>query len=281
MIAGPLEGSDELDVLSATYSTDGRYIIGVSTNGIIRKWDVLTSCLVWEKVTVRGQINSGWMASAVFSPDTKSVVFGDKQEIIRVWNVDTGEQNGGPLEGHTGSVSCLSFSSDSKYLASGSSYGTVVIQDMDERRVKTGPIREHTGMVMAVSFSSCGTKLVSGSEDETILVWNVSTGEVLREIICEGQVYSVTYSPNGLFILAGGAGLLSMWNVTDDTAAPKEFQVDSRRIVQALFSPDGGRFASRDDNVIQIWDASWSTEETKTAPEEQGEITSISLSPGG
>ena len=42
-------GNDEYSVLSAGYLPDGRYIIGVSTNGIIRKWDVLTSSLVWEK----------------------------------------------------------------------------------------------------------------------------------------------------------------------------------------------------------------------------------------
>ena len=49
LIAGPLTGNDESNVLSAAYLSDGRYIIGVSTNGIIRKWDVLTSSLVWEK----------------------------------------------------------------------------------------------------------------------------------------------------------------------------------------------------------------------------------------
>ena len=133
--------------------------------------------------------------------------------------------------------------------------------------MKIGPLRVHSEEITAVSFSPCGTKLVSGSDDKTILVWDVSTGEVLREIICKGEVYSVTYSPNGHFILAGGWGLLSMWNVADDTAAPKEFQV-SRRIKRISFPPDGSRFASVFDHfpyssgMLQIWDASWSVEET-------------------
>ena len=50
LITRLLAGNDEYTVLSAAYTTDGRYIIGVSTNGIISKWDVLTSSLVWEKV---------------------------------------------------------------------------------------------------------------------------------------------------------------------------------------------------------------------------------------
>ncbi|PAV22983.1 WD40 domain containing protein [Pyrrhoderma noxium] len=80
-----------------------------------------------------------------------------------------------------------------------------------------------------------------------------------------------------------------MWNVADDTAAPKEFQVDPRRIVQVSFSPDGSRFASVscspcfliENGMLQIWDASWSVEETKTELEERKEIRSISSSPGG
>ena len=144
--------------------------------------------------------------------------------------------------------------------------------------------REHTERVTAVSFSSCGTKLVSGSKDKTILVWDVSTGEVLREIICKDEVCSVTYSPHGHFILAGGWGWMSMWNVADHTAAPKVFQVlvhEDVCIMQASFSPDGSRFASASDDDIQIWDASWGVEETQTALEERELITSISLSPGG
>ncbi|PAV22987.1 nucleotide-binding-oligomerization-domain like receptor [Pyrrhoderma noxium] len=280
-IAGPLVAEDDKDnALSAAYSPDGRYVVVATRNGIIRKWDVLTSCLVSERVMSDFQID--WTCAATFSPDRKSVVFGDDRGRIRVWNVDTGEQNGGPLKGHTGTVTCLSFSSDGKYLASGSYDGTVVIWGMDSRRVKTGPLRVSNRMVVAVSFSSCGNKLVSGSEDKTILVWDVSTGEVLRKIICKDTVCSVTYSPNGHLILAGGKGLLSMWNVADDTAAPKVFQVNEGGcILQASFSPDGSRFATAGDDDIRIWDASWGMEETQTALEERELITSISLSPGG
>ena len=74
---------------------------------------------------------------------------------------------------------------------------------------------------------------------------------------------------------------MSMWNVADDMVAPKEFQVPSRCIRRVSFSPDGSRFASRGDDDIQIWDASWRVEETRSTFEEQGEINSISLSPGG
>ena len=289
LIAGPmLAEDDKSNLLSAAYLPDGRYIIVASKNGIIRKWDGRTNCLVWKRVMSDFQIDSTWDMSVAFSPDRKSFVFGDRQGRIWVWNVDTGEKDSGPLEGHTECTNCLSFSPDGKYLASGSNNGTITIFEMDKRGMRVRPFRRHAQKVTTIEFSPTGTNLVSGSSDGTILVFNSSTGEMLREIKCECGVLSVTYSPNELFILGGGWEWMSMWNVADDAAAPKVFRVD-RDIEQVSFSSDGSHFVSvngvhefsLDDGLIEIWDASWSVEETKPASEEQGVITSISLSPGG
>ena len=280
LIAGPLLAEDEDDIFSASYLPDGRHIIVDSGKGIIKKWDVITNRLVSERMMSDFEIDSTWVVSVTFSPDRKSVVFGYNQGRIRIWNVDTGEQDSELLEGHTDYVNCLSFSSDGKYLASGSYDTTIVIWDMDKREAVTGPLRRHTEEVTAVDFCLSGTNIVSGSSDGTILVWDVSTGEVLREIICEGEVYSVRYSPNGFFIFAGGKGWMSMWNVADITAAPKVFQVGG--YVRLLsFSPDGSRFMFFGSDVIRIWDASWSVEETQSAFEGQEEINLIALCPYG
>ena len=296
LIAGPLSGNDEYRVFSAAYLPDGRYIIGVSRNGIIRNWDVLTSSLVWERVTFEEQTNSRWIVSVIFSPDRKSVVFGDDQGSIEIWDVETGKRGGQMLGRHFDYINCFSFSSDGKYLASGSDDTTILIWDMDKKEARTGPLRGHTGDVMAVDFSPNGNTVISGSLDGNIYVWDVNLGEVLRKIICENVVYSVTYSPDGLFILAGGRRWMSMWNVVDAMAAPKVFNVveyenveyDEKELVwETSFSPDGSRFVTgcgkpNISDTIQIWDASWGMEATKAIFEEQhGEIWSISLSPGG
>ena len=294
LIARLLAGNDESRVLSAGYLPDGRYIIDVSTNGIIRKWDVLTSSLVWERVTFEEQTNSGWMTYAKFSPDRKSVVFGDDRGSIEIWDVETGKRDDQPLEGHIGYITCLSFSSDGKYLASGSDDTTVMIWNVVKSEARTGPLRGHTEEVTAVDFSKDGNAIISGSEDKSIDVWDVNSGKMLRKIICEGEVRTVTYSPDGLFILARGSGWMSMWNVVDAMAAPKVFDVhedededEDEFIWEASFSPDGSRFVTRCvkpniSDTIKIWDASWSVEETKaTFEEQQGEITSISVSPSG
>ena len=74
-IAGPLVAEDDKPyTLSIAYSPNGRYVVVATRNGIIRKWDILTSCLVSERIMSDFQID--WTWAATFSPDTKSVVFG-------------------------------------------------------------------------------------------------------------------------------------------------------------------------------------------------------------
>ena len=282
LIAGPLAGEDESDALFTTYSPDGRYIIIASGDGIIRKWDALTNCLVWEREMDREQVDLSRVESAAFSPDAKSIVFGNNQGTILVLNVDTGGQDGEPLEGHTDSICCLAFSSDGKYFVSGSEDTTIIIWDMNRREPTTMPLKKHTQAVTTVNFSSDGSNIVSGSLDASILVWNAFTGEVLRSIKCENAVYSVTYSPDELLILAAGWWWMSMWEVVDVTAPPRVFEVHES-ILRVSFSPDSSRFVSvnGDCDAIQIWDASWRLEDTKPTFEEQGEILPIALSPGG
>ena len=296
LVAGPLAGDDETDALTAAYLPDGRYIIVVGRDGVLRKWDTLTNYLVWKRETNEEGIDLSRVVSAILSPDGKSVVFGDAQGSILVLNVDTGKLDSGPLKGHTDSICCLSFSSDGQYFASGSDDTTIKIWDMDRREMKTGPLEKHTQRVTAVNFSPNGTNVVSGSKDGTILVWNTITGEMLRSIKCENKVYSVTYSPNGLLILAGGYQWMSMWSTVNMTAPPKVFQVRPKKIWRLSFSPDNNRFVSVsgfavhtesvvrtrfENDKIQIWDASWEVEETKTTFKEQGQIWSIALSPSG
>ncbi|PAV14715.1 nucleotide-binding-oligomerization-domain like receptor [Pyrrhoderma noxium] len=283
LITGPLTGDDESDALTATYSPDGRYIIIVSDDGILRKWDAFTNCPVWEREIDRGQADLSQVVSAAFSPDAKSIVFGNNQGTILVFSVDTGEQGGEPLKGHTDFVSCLSFSSDGQYFASGSYDKTINIWDVDRRKVKISPFKKHTQAVSAVNFSPSGTNVISGSWDGTILIWDAFTGEVLREIKCDSGVRIVIYSPNELYILAGGWRWIRMWKVEDVKAPPKVFEVGYKSILRVAFSPDSSRFVSlnEDRDEIQIWDASWSEEETTSILEEQGLIYSMALSPSG
>ena len=267
LIAGPLAGNDDSSVLSAAYSLDGKCIISVSRSGIITKWDIFIGRLVWEREIDKREIDLSQVVSAVFSPNMTSIVLGDDQGIIGIWDVDTGMQDGELLWGCIGFINCLSFSSDGQYLASRSNDTTITILDMDRREIVFSPFRRRTRRVTAPNVSPSENGIVSGSGDGAILLWSACTGEILHKIKCENEVYSVAHSPDGRVLLAGGYGWMNMWNVVDARVVPKVFQVYGD-IGLLSFSPDGSRFAfTSERDEIQIWDAPWSVEETNFGPE--------------
>ena len=58
--------------------------------------------------------------------------------------------------------------------------------------------------VWSVGFDPSGKKLVSGSSDKTVRVWDATTGEPIGSPLnVDGQVFSVSFSPDGEFIAAG------------------------------------------------------------------------------
>ena len=150
--------------------------------------------------------------------------------------------------------------------------------------MKLGPLKGHGGTIRAIEFSPSGDTIASGLEDESIRIWDVRTGDLIRSINSGGKVYSVTFSPDGLNILAGGRFGLKMWDTVDITATPKDFSgelIYSRYsdVFDISFAPDGTRFVTASGAPeIQVWDALSGGERTKSLYEREYILT-IAVSP--
>ncbi|PAV17360.1 WD40 domain containing protein [Pyrrhoderma noxium] len=275
-IVGPLEGHENY-VSSVIFSPDGRYIVSGSRDCTIIKWDSISGDLIWQS----SELHTNCVRSVVFSPDGKSIASGSDDCTIRLWNAESGEQDGESIQGHTEIVHSIAFSPDNLYLVSGSRDRTVIVWDVTSRKVKFGPLEEYEGKVYAVEFSPGGDIIVSGSDDGTIRIWDVVTGEVKRMITIRGNyVRSVTFSPDGSRILAGGSFGIKMWDMLDSMVAPKKFSEDSD-INYVSFAPDGTSFVSLSDQCeIRVWDA-LGGEETTTSDYEHEHINTIAVSPSG
>ena len=63
---------------------------------------------------------------------------------MRIWDIETGQTDTGPFEGHTGMVASVAFSHDGKRVVSGSWDNTVRIWDVETGQTVLGPFEGHT-----------------------------------------------------------------------------------------------------------------------------------------
>jgi WD40 repeat protein len=119
--------------------------------------------------------HSNSVESVAFSQNGKRIVSGSYDQTVRIWNVETGEEER-KLKGHSDSVISVAFSQDGKRIVSGSGDETVRIWNV-ETEEEERKLEGHSDSVISVAFSQDGKRIVSGSGDETVRIWNVETGE--------------------------------------------------------------------------------------------------------
>ncbi|KAG8984013.1 hypothetical protein FRB90_005624, partial [Tulasnella sp. 427] len=162
--------------------------------------------LYWNRSiwTVQGRVE---ISSVAFSADGKRIASGSTYGTVRLWDAETGQQSGEPLEGHTARVTSVALSPDGKRIASGSSDGTVRLWDADTGQQSGEPLTGHTARVTSVALSPDGKRIASGSWDKTVRLWDAETGQQSGEPLTghSERITSVAFSPDGKRIASGSS----------------------------------------------------------------------------
>ena len=219
-------------VWSVAFSPDGKLlasgagdpIIHFPADNTIKLWDVETNTNI---ATLEG--HEGRVASVAFSPDGKILASGSDDGTVKLWDVET-NTNTATLEGHTDGVASVAFSPDGNILASGGGIfdGTVKLWDV-ETNANTATLEGHEDGVASVAFSPDGKILASGvgdalfpeffpeSSDNRVKLWDVASGEPIASLGGHtGEVWSVTFSPDGTMLASAGGTFdnrVKLWDV--------------------------------------------------------------------
>ncbi|MBU0510526.1 MAG: WD40 repeat domain-containing protein, partial [Chloroflexi bacterium] len=143
-------------------------------------------------------------------------------------------------------------------------------------------LETHTAWVNSVAFSPDGKTLASGSGDETIRLWDVETGQQIREALTGNTagVTSVAFSPDGKTLASGGL-TIRLWDVEMGQQIGEALTGHEYAVNSVAFSPDGKTLASSGGLTIRLWDVETGQQIGEALTGHTAGVSSVAFSPDG
>jgi serine/threonine protein kinase len=220
------------------------------------------------------------LRSAAFSPDSRFLLTGGIDHILRLWGVESGKLLSGQTK-HTQPISSIAFSPSGFYALSGSWDKTI-----KRWKIEGGTLtllqnfEGHSDRVNSVAYAPNSRYGLSGGKDKTVRLWELSSGKVFLFTKHKGEVLSVAFSQDGKYAVSSdAAGTVWLHQVDANGPKLKEVRVlektGSEAIASLAFSPDDGRIAAVQFRTMRFWDRNSGKELKPLAVEMPWELHSI------
>ncbi len=252
----------------ALFSPDGKIILTVGVDSIVRLWDVASGKPVGATFKAAGNVND-----VSFSRDGKLILTACSDAFARLWDAGTGKAHDTVMKMHY-EVDRAIFNHDGKKILTLDYAMNPDLWDV-ATGTKIGRLMEH---VEDAVFSTDGKQILTISPDSTARIWNAGTTfESVRtsfntamshgtnwSALTEQQIgsamkhdaalKSAIFSPDGKLVLTiCENGTFTVWNAVNQTRLFPTIIPDFD-VVSAVFSPDGSQFLTTNaDFTARLW----------------------------
>ena len=182
---------------------------------------------------------------------------------------------------HGGEVTDVAFSSDSSLVATSGTDGKIVFWSIPvgERQFELN----NSEPVISMAVNPGGTLVAAGLNDK-IKIWDLVTKkEVAPDLLQQGNIATVAFSPDGKMLATGSAdGTVILWKVDGNTFTQIGDTINiigARRMLLA-FSPDSKWLAGGSLGFAYIWDTA-TVQEFARIPHGSNPVTSVSFTNDG
>jgi WD40 repeat protein len=265
----------------ALFSPDGKFVVTASADNTVRVWDSLDGKLISE---YRG--HSQAVNDVEFSADGQFIVTADDDQTARLWPFHPGERGtSSTIESwqHSAAVTSIASSPNGSEVAATTRDGKLWLDGVGmQRSVPFMYLVDRSAKVADVRFSPDGQSIattrgpagviynidalrsfVDSSRSE--FIYRDATNEK-KEKLSEpdgvkleghsGDINSVTFSPDGRFVVTASAdGTARVWDAATG-ATRGELRGHTKSVNSASFSPDGKFIVTAsDDATVRLWDA--------------------------
>ncbi len=192
------------------FTRSGHILASVGNYGELNIWDVAKGKKLHSLTPAGGRAR---FTAVALSPDGKRVATGGYDQVIRLWNLETGKQilQG---EGHQGAVISVALTMDGRSAITASQDSTVRMWDLPSGKSR-GIVADTKNPVWSVAFTEDGRHFATGEQDGQVKLWDTETGRSTKDLDeLKGVARSVGVSVvHGRVTAVSSSGQVRSWDL--------------------------------------------------------------------